>query len=151
MDTSNHRTSVYCETRMCLKELSLFCIDLFATFLLFSLSTTESAFKHWKMTCETVNDMGRKHVPSLMSLTRYETGSFCLDFLYSWFISYLSHFVDSFIFSMITLLNCFCTEMHLTALSNMILRFVLQGLQLSKMWQGIVMISLSILTVSVIL
>ncbi|OAY42946.2 kinesin-like protein KIN-5C [Manihot esculenta] len=35
-----------------------------------SLSTTESAFKHWKMTCETVNDMGRKHVPSLMSLTR---------------------------------------------------------------------------------
>ncbi|XP_015581587.2 kinesin-like protein KIN-5C [Ricinus communis] len=35
-----------------------------------SLSTTESAFKHWKMTHESVNEMGHKHVSSLSSLTR---------------------------------------------------------------------------------
>ncbi|KAF2289708.1 hypothetical protein GH714_038107 [Hevea brasiliensis] len=39
------------------------------------LTTSESAFKHWKRTCESVNDMGRKHVSSLMSLTRNASDS----------------------------------------------------------------------------
>ncbi|XP_050227654.1 kinesin-like protein KIN-5C [Mercurialis annua] len=35
-----------------------------------SLSTTETALNHWRMTHESVNEMGRTHVSSLTSLTR---------------------------------------------------------------------------------
>ncbi|KDP37322.1 hypothetical protein JCGZ_06776 [Jatropha curcas] len=38
-------------------------------------STAESAFKHWKITHESVNDIGRKHVSSSLSLIRNASDS----------------------------------------------------------------------------
>lgn len=54
--------------------------------------------------------------------------------------------------SLISFFNFFSpTEVRLIALNNTMLRLALQELQLNKMLQGIVMISLSILKVSMIL
>lgn len=37
---------------------------------LFSVSTADSASKHWKRTQDSVNDMGNKHVSAMGSLIR---------------------------------------------------------------------------------
>lgn len=48
------------------------------SFYLFSVSTVDSALEHWKMTQESVNDMGNKHVSAMVSLIRWGNPSHIL-------------------------------------------------------------------------
>lgn len=41
-------------------------------FVCFSVSTADSAFKQWKKTQETVNEIGSKHVLTMAELIRYQ-------------------------------------------------------------------------------
>ena len=61
-------------------------------------------------------------------------------------VASLSHFVILFKF-ILSSFQHLGAEMHRKALSSMLLRLILHGLQLSKMWQIIVKISSSALTV----
>lgn len=167
-DNADYSAAKHCRMELILQQWYIFFLTMLKlnhcvvfsmlTFIVVrSVNATESTLNHWRSTHEAVNGMGRDHLSSISSLVRlvlqinimaYKWRDKRTHFLSALEFPLLYSIMMGFLLNNHKLIVNAYAGMLLTAMSNMIWRSVLQGMQLSKMWPGVVMMWCNMLIVS---